>query len=187
METPMESNYVSACGLTCCDCLFYKNEFFQAAKTMKRLIDEYRFDVFFNSLSKSATSEAIAAHLRRDGSQLEAMFRVFEHMPDFVRVLEGLIYLECQHTCREGNGCSIGGTPHQCAALECVNSKGLDGCWKCAEYKTCDKLGFQRKSYGKTVTDNLDLLERAGTTSLRARGNQYYEWQRQMIRADETR
>jgi hypothetical protein len=183
----MERKYVSACGLTCCDCLFYKKDFFQAARTMKRLIDEYRFDVFFNSLSKMETSGAIASHLRCDGSQLADMFRVFVHMPAFVKVLEGIIAIECKNTCREKAGCSIGGTPHQCAALECVNSKGFEGCWKCPEFKSCDKLAFQKKAYGKTVTENLAHLEKGGTTSLRARGNQYYEWQRQMIRADETR
>jgi hypothetical protein len=182
----MESKYVSACGLTCCDCLFYKTEFFQAARTMKMLIDEYRFDVFFNSLSKRETSGAIASHLRRNGAQLEDMFRVFEHIPDFVKVLEGIIAIECKHTCREENGCSIGGTPHQCAALECVKSKGLEGCWKCTEFKTCDKLAFQKKAYGKTVTENLAHLERVGANSLRPRGNQYYEWQRKMIKVSET-
>jgi len=182
----MENKHVSVCGLTCCDCLFYKKEFFQAVKTMKRLIDEYRFDIFFSSLSNSETSGQIASHLRQDGAQFEAMFRVFEHMPDFVKVLDGIIAIECKHTCRDENGCSVGGTPHQCAALECANSKGLEGCWKCTEYRTCDKLAFQKKAYGKTVTENLAHLERAGTNSLRPRGNQYYEWQRKIIKANVT-
>ena len=182
----MEEKYVCPCGLTCCDCLFYNKEFFDAAKTMKRLIDKHRFDIFFGMMSKSEASAHIAAHLNRDGTQLAAMFRVFEHMPEFVKVLEGLMAVQCQQTCREKNGCSIGGATHQCEAIACVNSKGIEGCWKCAEYRTCAKLTFQRRSYGKTVAENLAQLERKGTDSLRSRGNQYYEWQRKMIPAGET-
>ena len=181
----MEDKYVCPCGLTCCDCLFYNKEFFDSAKKMKRLIDQYRFDVFFGTLSKSEASAHIAAHLNRDGTQFAAMFRVFEHMPDFLNVLEGIIAIQCEQTCRERNGCSIGGATHQCAAIACVNSRGLEGCWKCPEYMTCDKLAFQKRSYGKTVTENLTQLEREGATSLQSRGNQYYEWQRRMRKANE--
>ena len=178
----MEDKYVCPCGLTCCDCLFYKREFFDAARTMKRLIDEYRFDVFFGTLSRSEASSHIAAHLGRDRAEFTAMFRAFEHMPEFLQVLEGIIGIQCEQACREKNGCSIGGATHQCKALACVNSKGIEGCWKCAEYTTCDKLAFQRRSYGKTVTENLAQLEREGAASLRSRGNQYYEWQRKTMK-----
>jgi len=182
----MEEKYVCACGLTCCDCLFYKKEFFEAAKTMKSLIDEYRFDFFFSTLSKSEVSGQIAAHLKQDRAQYEALFRVLEGMPDFVKILEGIITIQCEHTCREKNGCSIGGMTHRCEALDCVSRKGLEGCWKCAEYDTCDKLAFQKKSYGKTITENLTRLEKEGMSSLRPRGNQYYEWQRKTIKPSGT-
>jgi len=33
---------------------------------------------------------------------------------------------------------------------------------------------------------SLPQLEREGTSSLQSRGNQYYEWQRKMIKASET-
>ncbi len=177
----MESKYVSACGLTCCDCLFYKKEFFEAARTMKRLMAEYGFGLFFNALSNREKSDEIATQLGLDGAQLEGLLRVFERMPDFAKVLDGFVAVECRHTCREKNGCSIGGTPHQCAALKCVNSKGLDGCWKCAEYRTCDKLAFQKAKYGRTVVENLSRLAREGTSTLKSRGNQYYEWQRRIM------
>jgi hypothetical protein len=182
----MENKYVCACGLTCCDCLFYKKEFFEAAKTMKSLIDEYRFDVFYSMLCKSEVSGQIAAHLKQDKTEYQAMFCVFEHMPDFVKVLDGIIAIQCKQTCREKNGCSIGGVTHGCEAIECVTNKGLEGCWKCAEYRTCDKLYFQKNSYGKTVTENLSQLESEGISGLRPRGNQYYEWQRRIIKPSVT-
>ncbi len=182
----MENKYVCACGLTCCDCLFYKKEFFEAANTMKRLIDGYRFDYFYNILSKKEVSGQIAEHLKADKAEYQAMFRIFEKMPDFVKVLEGIISTQCKYTCREKNGCSIGGITHACEAIECVSKKGIEGCWKCAEYKTCDKLSFQKNNYGKTVTENLAQLEREGMSSLQARGNQYYQWQRRIIKANET-
>lgn len=141
---------------------------------------------FFGMLSKVEVSAHIAEHLKRDKTQTEAIFRIFKQMPDFVNVLEGILAIQCEKTCREKNGCSIGGSTHQCSALECVNSKGVEGCWECDDYKTCDKLAFQKKSYGKTVIENLARLEREGKGSLRPRGNQYYEWQRKIIKANET-
>jgi hypothetical protein len=64
-EKEMEDRYVCPCGLTCCDCLFYNREFFDAARMMKKLIDQYRFDAFFGMMSKPEASAHIAAHLNR--------------------------------------------------------------------------------------------------------------------------
>lgn len=182
----MDSKYVSACGLTCCDCLFYKPEFFEAASALKKLIAECGFDVFYRQLSKQAVSGEIAAHLQQDNAKLHAMFRVFEKMPDFMEVLDGVLRIQCRHTCRENDGCSIGGGKHQCEAMECVTQKGIEGCWKCSAYVTCNKLSFQRKHYGRTVTENLAHLEREGMKSLQPRGSQYYEWQRRTAQVKES-
>ncbi len=182
----MDSKYVAACGLTCCDCLFYKPEFFEAANTLKKLIDEYGFDIFYRELSKQEVSAEIAEHLKQDNTKLHAMFRVFEKMPEFLEVLNGILRIRCRHTCREKHGCSIGGGRHQCDVIECVTEKRLEGCWKCSEYGTCSKLAFQKKHYGRTVAENLAQLEREGMNCLQPRGNQYYEWQRRAAQAKES-
>jgi hypothetical protein len=178
----MEGKYVCACGLTCCDCLFYKKEFFDAANIMKNLIDEYRFDFFYNRLSKKEVNGRMAKHLKQDETEYNEKFLIFEKMPEFVKVLEGIISIQCKNTCREKNGCSMGGITHTCEVIECVNKKNLEGCWKCSEYRTCEKLSFQKMSYGKTILDNLEKLEESGMNSLQPRGNQYYEWQRKIIK-----
>ena len=178
----MERKYVCACGLICSDCLFYKKDFFEAANTMKNLIDEYRFDFFYNLLSRKEVNAQIAEHLNQDKAEFQDMFTIFEKMPDFVKTLEAIIKIQCKNTCREKNGCTIGGITHSCEVIECVNKKNIEGCWKCSENKTCTKLSFQKKSYGKTITENFDKLEKEGMDSLKSRGNQYYVWQWKILK-----
>ncbi len=178
----MESKYVCPCGLICSDCLFYKKEFFEAANTMKRLINEYRFDFFYSILSRKEVNGPIAEHLRLDKAEFQEKVSIFQEMPEFVKVLDGIIAIQCKNTCREMNGCSIGGSTHACEVLECVNQKNIEGCWQCAEYRTCGKLSFQKASYGKTILENFEMLEKEGMGSLPSRGNQYYEWQRKIIK-----
>jgi hypothetical protein len=180
----MESKYVCPCGLICTDCLFYKKEFFEAANTMKKLIDEYRFDFFFHLLSRKEVNGQIAEHLQMDQAEFQDKFSIFEKMPEFVKVLEGIIAIQCKDTCREKNGCSIGGSTHACEVVECVNQKNIEGCWMCAENKTCNKLSFQKTSYGKTILENFEKLALEGLSSLQSRGNQYYEWQRKIIKTN---
>jgi len=181
----MEKKYVCPCGLTCCDCLFYKKEFFESAHAMKKLIEEYRFDYFYNLLSRKKINGKMAEHLKQEKFEYIEKFSIFETMPDFVKTLDGIISIQCKNTCRENNGCSIGGVTHACDVLTCVNEKYIEGCWECTEHQTCKKLSFQKSNYGKTISENIELLKNQGTDSLQARGNQYYEWQRKIIKKDQ--
>jgi hypothetical protein len=176
----MDSKYVCPCGLVCADCLFYKKEFFEAANQLQRLIAEYRFDVFYGMLSRQEVAERIATHLGGETADFRDLFAVFEKMPDFLQVLEGVVKVQCSQTCRESGGCTIGGLTRTCAVVGCVAEKDLEGCWQCAEHETCAKLSFQRASYGETIRGNFETLKAGGTGALDSRGNQYYEWQRKI-------
>lgn len=47
----MDKKLVCPCGLTCCDCLFYKTEIYETAKKLRKLIIEHELDKFLNILS----------------------------------------------------------------------------------------------------------------------------------------
>lgn len=67
----MDKNYVAPCGLTCCDCLFYKNEIYETAKKLKQLIKKSQIDTFFTILSKDEVYKTIADHLGESEKNLK--------------------------------------------------------------------------------------------------------------------
>lgn len=72
------------------------------------------------------------------------------------------------------------GTTKECAAIKCVKEKKLDGCWECREKDNCEKLLFQKMSYGKTIDENFRIINEQGIEAVPSRGDDYYEWQRRM-------
>ncbi len=174
----MDKKYVCPCGLTCCDCLFYKSEIYKTAEKLKNLIKDSQLDTFLSLISKNEDWKAIAKHLSQDENQVGEYFELFKKMPDFLNILNGLIKLQCKETCQESGGCSMGGVTHECEAVKCINSKGYDGCWDCAELESCAKLNFLKRNYGETIEGNLKIIKQHGVEAVKSRGNRYYAWQR---------
>lgn len=178
----MDKKFVCACGLTCCDCLFYsgRSEVYDTAAKLKQLIKESQLDVFLTILSKNEVNQAMAHHLGVDETEFADFFEPFKKLPIFFEVLEGIIKMQCQKTCQEANGCSMMGSLKECEAIKCVRQKGYAGCWECSDQENCDKLFFQRRSYGETITGNFKIIRENGMEAVKSRGNRYYEWQRRV-------
>jgi len=174
----MDSKLVCPCGLTCCDCLFYKSQIYEIAGKLKELIKASQLDTFLNLIIENKGWNGIAKHLGQDGSEIGQYFESFKKMPDFLNVLDGIIKLQCKTTCQESGGCSLGGITHECEALKCIRSKRYDGCWDCAEVGSCDKLTFLKRNYGETIEGNLRIIKDEGIEAVKSRGNKYYAWQR---------
>jgi hypothetical protein len=174
----MDKKLVCPCGLTCCDCLFYKKELYETAKKLRELIQSSQLDTFLKLLVKHKGWNGIAKHFGQEKSVFEKHFESFEKLPDFLEVLDGIINLQCKTTCQESGGCSIGGITHKCKALTCINENGFEGCWQCEEYENCEKLSFLRRNYGETIDGNLRIIKNEGVEAVKSRGNKYYAWQR---------
>lgn len=178
----MEDKMVCPCGLTCCDCLFYNSEIYGEAQHFKDVLEKYQFDRFLKILSNNAASKAMRKHLELNETEMwnkvGKHFETFKNMPEFMKILESIVDLQCKCTCKEASGCSIAGETHKCSALKCIEEKGYDGCWECAEYKRCDKLSFLKQSYGYVIEENLEIVGKKGTEAVKSRGNRYYSWQR---------
>jgi biotin operon repressor len=178
----MEKNLVCPCGLTCCDCLFYKKEIYETAYKLKELITGHELNKFLIGNSSEASWEHLAEHMDLSNNQIwdriGSHFDVFKHMPEFMDVLDGIIELQCKTTCQESGGCSIGGNTHECKALKCIKSKGYEGCWQCNDFESCDKLKFLKHGYGYVIEDNLRTIKEKGIDAVKSRGNKYYAWQR---------
>lgn len=176
----MEEKYVCPCGLTCCDCMFYKTEIFDSARKLSQLIDESQINIFLSLMSKNEVNSAVAYHLNEDKDKFNRNFKPFENMDIFLEVLNGLANIQCKTTCRESGGCSMCGTTKECSAIKCLKDKKLNGCWECPDNTNCSNLIFLRKSYGETIDDNYKIINEKGIQALHSRGNNYYEWQKRM-------
>lgn len=49
----MESKYIAPCGMTCCDCAFYKADIYEAARNFKEVIEKHQYDKFLAHFSKT--------------------------------------------------------------------------------------------------------------------------------------
>lgn len=178
----MEKKLVCPCGLTCCDCLFYKDEIYDAARKLKELIKINDMDVFLTGNSRKTNWKSLAGHMMltedQEWEQVGQSFDVFKDMPLFKNVLDGIIKLQCKATCKETGGCSLGGSLHECHASKCVKSNGYDGCWQCEKFENCDKLRFVKKHYGYVIEENLRTAKEKGIEEVKSHGNRYYAWQR---------
>jgi hypothetical protein len=181
----MDKKLVCPCGLTCCDCMYYKKEIYEAALKLMNLIVDSKLDIFLEACSNEKTIAAIGEHLDLDRSTLHTKlvekYGVFKEMPTFMNVLEGIIKMQCKITCREARGCSSGGDTIKCKALKCLESKNYEGCWQCGEFENCEKLQFLKMSYGFVINENLRIVREKGEEGVKPRGSQYYAWQRKLV------
>jgi hypothetical protein len=167
----MESKYIAPCGMTCCDCLFYNSNIYQAARKFKEVIVEHQFDKFLSHFSKSNLS----------------FFHDFKKMEEFMAMLDKIISMQCENVCSENGGCSIprvdevmGGIvkeSHKCNVLICIESKGYQGCWECNELESCDKKKFFTYTYGNSPVETCKVVRDFGKKAVNPRGNKYYKWQ----------
>ena len=101
---------IAYCGLNCAECFSYNRTVSEAAKSLRR--------------------ELRAAKLK--GAWQEIPF-LGEYEP-FKKSLDGLAMLRCTKVCRDGAG-----NPW-CKIRKCCQKKGIEGCWECTDFETCNKL-----------------------------------------------
>jgi len=103
-------NVVAYCGLNCPGCFVYQKTVSEAAKSLRR--------------------ELRAAKLKDSWREIPFLG---EYEP-FKNTLDGLAKFRCSRLCRDG-----GGNPW-CKIRKCCQQRGLEGCWQCDDFETCDKL-----------------------------------------------
>lgn len=176
----MEKKYICPCGLICSDCLFFREEIYENAVKLRNSIKNFQLDIFIESIVKNDNFNMIADHLNAEREKFKKNFKPFNKFADFMTVLDGLIGLQCQTTCRETGGCNIGGRKHTCDAVKCVHENGYEGCWECPENEDCEKLNFVKNAYGETISENYKIMKEKGARGINSRGNKYYAWQRKI-------
>jgi len=142
----MEKRDLAAyCGLYCGDCFGHQGKIADLARDLRKELRQAKFD---------RVAEGIP-------------FKEFQNYKECYEVLGALVRLRCRRACRGG-----GGNP-MCKIRTCCQRKGLEGCWQCDDFETCEKLGDLTAGHGEAHIKNLRILRRKGLDAFLA-GKRYW-------------
>ena len=131
-------NLIAYCGLYCGDCFAYKGKVADLARDLRKELRDVKFDRTAESLSSLS------------------FFEVFKNYKQCYDVLGAMVKFRCKRACKGEGG------PPFCKIRKCCQKKGIEGCWECDEFETCNKLDFLKANHGDAHIKNLRKIKRAG-------------------------
>ncbi|MBC8390906.1 MAG: DUF3795 domain-containing protein [Actinobacteria bacterium] len=149
MTIEKDKNLIAYCGLYCGDCFSYRGKIADLSRDLRKELRQSRFDKTAESLSSMS------------------FFKVFENYPQCYEVLGALVKLRCKRACKGGGG------PPFCKIRKCTQKKGIEGCWECNEFETCEKLDFLKPNHGDAHIMNLRKIAKKGVSEF-LKGKKYW-------------
>lgn len=131
---------ITCCGLYCGDCFGYRQKMADLARDLRKELRQSKFAKTAASLSELP------------------FFKVYKDYPQCYEVLGAMVKMRCK-------SCRAGGGPPFCKMRNCCQKKGIDGCWQCDEFETCDKLDFLKANHDDAHIKNLRILGKKGIDS----------------------
>ena len=125
----------------------YKGEIADLARDLRKKLRENKFDKVAGGISK--------------------YFKEFNEYDTCYNVLGAMVKQRCGKACRNGGG------PPMCKVKTCCNKKGINGCWECGEFETCNKLDFLKPIHEDACIKNLKMLKKDGLEAF-VDGKRYY-------------
>ncbi len=125
---------IAYCGLYCGDCFGYKGKIAELAKDLRKELRQEKFEIMIKGIP----------------------FKALKNYKECYDVLGILVRLRCTNACRAG-----GGNPF-CKIRKCCQKKGIEGCWECDEFETCEKLDFLKPNHGDAHLKNLQKIKKKG-------------------------
>mgnify|MGYP006303762563 CR=1 FL=1 len=136
---------IAFCGYYCADCMLFNSRIAKLAEQLGDEIDRSGFDRYF------AVKSACADPLIEDVES-------FNDYQVFKKMLDVLVRQTCHTPCRSGgDGCG-----EECPIKRCVLERGLQGCWECGDYESCDKTDFVVPFWGDILRQNIELIKTHG-------------------------
>ena len=96
-----------------------------------------------------------------------SFFEVFKNYQQCYDVLGAMVKFRCRKACRGGGG------PPFCKMRKCCQGKGIEGCWQCEEFETCENLDFLKPLHGDAHLKNLRTLKKTGVDNF-LEGKRYW-------------
>ncbi len=133
-----DGDLVAYCGLYCGDCFSYRGQVADLARDLRKELRQAKFDKTAESLSEIP------------------FFKVFEDYGKCYDILGAMVEFRCKNACRGGGG------PPFCKIRKCCQKKGIEGCFECDEFESCEKLDFLRPGHGEAHIKNLRKIKKSG-------------------------
>ncbi len=133
-----DRDLISYCGLYCGDCFAHREKIADLARDLRKELRQAKFDRTAESMS------------------VIPFFKVFENYEQCYEVLGAMVKFRCKKACKGGGG------PHFCKMRKCAQKKGIEGCWECDEFETCEKLDFLKPVHGDAHLKNLRKIKKQG-------------------------
>jgi len=147
-----EIELTAYCGLYCGDCIHYRSKSADLAQDLEDELQKVKFGKYAKVKSTSV--------------------KEFDYYKEFFALLDVIAKLKCNTPCRAGgDGCS-----QSCAIKKCVESKNLEGCWKCDESERCGKFKFLKRFHGDTPQENLRKIKKYGLDKWAEHRKKFYLW-----------
>jgi hypothetical protein len=144
-----EKELIAYCGLYCGDCFAHRGVVADLARDLRKELRQAKFNHIAQAMSETS------------------FFAVYKDYPRCYEVLGALVKFRCKKTCRFGGG------PPFCKIRKCCQNKGLEGCWQCNEFETCESLDFLKTSHGEAHLKNLKKLKKEGVDNF-IKGKRYW-------------
>jgi len=144
-----EKDLVTYCGLYCGDCFAYQGKIADLARDLRKELRLAKFDKTVELLSTIP------------------FFATFKDYQQCYEVLGALVKFRCKNTCRGGGG------PPFCKMRKCCQKKGIEGCWQCDEFETCEKLDVLKPNHGDAHLKNLRVIKKQGIDGF-IKGKRYW-------------
>ena len=126
------------CGLYCGDCPGYRGQMADLARDLRKELRQSKFDRMAEALAEVP------------------FFAAYKKYSDCYEVLGAMAKFRCKQTCRGGGG------PPFCKMRKCSEKKGIEGCWECDDFETCEHLDFLAPGHGDAHIRNLKSLRKKG-------------------------
>ncbi len=136
--TEKDRDLISYCGIYCGECFSHTGTIPDLARDLRKELRKARFDKTAEFLSTIP------------------FFKAFGNYQQCYEVLGILVKMRCKKACKGG-----GSNPF-CKIRKCCQKKELEGCWKCDEFETCEKLDFLKPAHGDAHIKNLRKLKKRG-------------------------
>jgi len=143
-----DKDLIAYCGLYCGDCFGYRQNIADLARDLRKELRQSRFAKTAESLSEVS------------------FFKAYKNYPQCYEVLGAMVRLRCK-------SCRAGGGPPFCKMRSCCQKKGIDGCWQCDEFETCQKLDFLKANHDDAHIKNLRILKKKGVDAF-TNGKRYW-------------
>lgn len=127
---------IGYCGLYCGDCPGYKGEIPDLARDLRKKLRESRVD--------------------RASPFLAKVHKGYKNYKQFDEVLGLLMKMHCKKICRERVKAPA------CEIRKCCLEKGIQGCWECEEFETCNKPDWLKPIHGDAHIKNMRRIKRQG-------------------------